>query len=74
MQRSDLSESNHLPNRVIAATDGANLSLSKQHGHRFGGFLDRNFRFGPMHLVDIDDVGSQAAQRIVDLPQDPVAT
>src|SRR5882757_3676779 len=38
--------------------------------HRFRGFLDRHQRVGPVNLVDVDVIGSQPAQRILDLVQD----
>ena len=73
MQRGDLAKPVHLRHGEIADADGADLPLLQQRGHRLGGFFDRHRRIGPMHLVDIDDVGAEPAQGILDLLADAPA-
>ena len=51
----------------IGDADGRNLAGALQVGHRRRGFLDRHVGVGPMHLIDVDDVGAQAPLRILDL-------
>jgi hypothetical protein len=74
MQRRDPPELLDLLDGKIADADGADLSLPEQRSHRVGGFRDRNVWVGPMHLIDVDVIGSQPAKRVVDLPHDPRAS
>jgi hypothetical protein len=53
--------------------DVADLSLPDQVGQRAEGFLDVGVLAGPVHLVKVDVVGVQAAQRVLDLADDPAA-
>ena len=46
------------------------LPALQQSLHRVGGFLYRRIRVRPMHLIDVDEVGAQAAQRILDFVVD----
>jgi hypothetical protein len=61
----------HLGRTEIAHSDRPDLARLKQVGHRCRGFPDGRVRIGPVHLVDVDDVGLQATQRILDLLDDP---
>src|ERR671934_703099 len=70
MQRRNATESLHLPNTEIADADGADLALLEQGVHGLRGFLDRHQRIGPVHLIDVDVLGSQPPQRILNLLQD----
>src|SRR3984957_12716621 len=56
----------HLGNREVAHADGTDFSLLVKRAHGLGGFLHRNQRIGPMDLVDVDVIGAQPAQRIID--------
>ncbi len=73
MQRRNPTEALHLRDGEITNADGADLSLLIKHAHCLGGFLDGHQRVGPMDLIDVDIVGAQAAQRFIDLPQNPLA-
>jgi len=57
VNRGDMSEHVHLFQRVIAQTDGSDLSLLVKLVHRSSGFLNRDQRIRPMNLIDIDVVG-----------------
>src|SRR5580704_9677996 len=70
MQRGHLPEALDLGDRKIADADGADFALLIQRSHRLGGFLHRHQRVGPMNLIDVDVIGAQTAQRIVDLLHD----
>ena len=70
MQRGHPAEALHLINGEIAHADGADLALLVKRAHRLGGFLHRHQRVGPMNLVDVDVIGAQTAQRIIDLLHD----
>ena len=70
MQGRDTTELFHLFDREIAHPDGADLSLDEQCEHRLGGFLHRHQGIGPVDLVDVDVIGAQPPQRILDLAQD----
>src|SRR5882672_3874080 len=70
MQRCDAAKPFYLENRKVADTDGADLSLLEQCEHGFRGFFDRNQRIGPVHLIDVDVIGSKPAERILNLLQD----
>jgi hypothetical protein len=73
VQRRNLAETFHLRDREIADADGTNFSLIIQRAHRLGGLLNGYERIGPMDLVDVDVVGAQPTQRLIDLLHDPVA-
>jgi hypothetical protein len=51
--------------------DVAGLALPDQVGQRAEGVLDVGVLAGPVHLVKVDVVGVQAAQRVLDLADDP---
>src|ERR1700720_3493086 len=70
MQRRHAAKPVHLADRKIADSDGADLSLPEQRVHRLAGFFDRHQWVGPVNLIDIDVVGSQPAQGVIDLPHD----
>src|SRR6266404_351891 len=70
VQWGHLAEALHLGNREVAHADGADFPLPVKRAHGLGGFLHRHQRVGPMDLVDVDVVGTQAAQRIIDFLHD----
>ena len=70
MQRRHAAEPLHLRDGKIADPDGADLALLGKRAHGFGGFFDRHQRIGPVDLVDIDMVGLQPPQGVVELLQD----
>ena len=70
MQRGHLAEALHLGNREVADADGTDFSLLVERAHGLGGLLDRHQRVGPVDLVDVDVIGAQSAQRIIDLLHD----
>ena len=53
--------------------DVADLALPDQVGQRAEGLLDVGVLARPVHLVQVDVVGVQAAQRVLDLADDPPA-
>ena len=73
MQRRHAAKLLHLIDRKIADADGADLSLFEQGLHCRRGFFDRYKGIGPMNLIDVDVIGSQPAQGVLDLPHDAPA-
>src|SRR6267378_6120651 len=73
VKRRDGSETRHLFWRIVAHTDSANLALFVKLAKRPGGLLDRNKRVRPVHLVNIDVVGSETTQRILELLENALA-
>src|SRR5882762_4460814 len=73
VKRRDGSETRHLFWRIVAHTDSANLALFVKLAKRPGGLLDRNERVRPVHLVDINVVGSEPTQRILELLENALA-
>src|SRR5712671_6461047 len=63
----DGSETRHLFRRIVAHPDSANFPLFVEFAKSPGGLLDRNERVRPVHLIDIDVVGSEPTQRILEL-------
>ena len=53
--------------------DVADLALSDEIGQRPEGFLDVGVLAGPVDLIQVDVVGVQAPQRVLDLSHDPPA-
>ena len=53
--------------------DVADLALADEIGEGAEGLLDIGVRAGPVHLVEVDVVGAQPAQRVLDLAHDPAA-
>ena len=72
VQLSDPAKALDLPDREIADADGPDFSLVEERLHRLGGLFDRHQRVWPMHLVDVDVIGLEPPQRVVDLAQDPL--
>jgi hypothetical protein len=70
VQRCHAAKPLHLFERKIADADGADFPLLEQHLHGCCGFFDRNEGVGPMNLIDVDVIGSQPAQRVLDLADD----
>src|SRR5580704_3559144 len=73
VQWGHLTKALHFGDREIAYADGPDLSCLVKRAHGFGGFLDRDLGIGPVDLVDIDIVGAESAQRIIDFLHDPLA-
>jgi hypothetical protein len=73
-ERCHRAEPVHLRRQKIADADGADFAGYEQILHRAGALFHRHVRIGPMHLIKIDDIGLQPAQRIVDFLQDAAAT
>src|ERR1700722_6113284 len=73
MQRGHFPEALDLSYREIADADGADLALFVKRSHRLGGFLHRHQGVRPMNLIDVDVIGAQATQRLIDFSQDPLA-
>src|ERR1700685_1805932 len=74
MQRRYAAKPLHLLDRKIADADGTDLPLFEQGLHCRRGFLDRDNGIGPMNLIDVDVIGSQPTQGVIDLAHDTVAT
>src|SRR4029077_9264558 len=70
-KRRSLPEAIHLLRRKIADADGANFSLAAKGIERSCRLLERNRRVRPMHLIDVDDVGLEAAKRVLELIAQP---
>jgi hypothetical protein len=51
--------------------DGADLALPDEVGQRTEGFVDVDGGVGAVHLVEVDPVGVQASQRVLDGVDDP---
>jgi hypothetical protein len=60
--------------RVVADADRPDFALAAQVLQRPRGLRKGRLEVGPMHLVEVDDVGAQASERILDLPPDPSRT
>ena len=71
MQRRHVLEHAHLFQRVVAHSNRSNLSLFVKPVHRLCCFLYRNQRIRPVNLINIDVIGLQAAQRVIDFLHDP---
>ena len=53
--------------------DVADLALLNEIGERAERLVDVGFGVGAVHLVEVDPVGTQAPQRVLDLGDDPAA-
>ena len=73
MQWRDLPKLLHLRDGEIAHADRADLPLLIEREHRFSRLPERHLRIGPMNLVDVDVVGTQASQRVFHFLQDALA-
>jgi hypothetical protein len=73
LQRRHATKPFHLLDRKIADSDGADLSLPIQLIHSLGSFCDVHQRVRPVDLVDVDIVGSQPPQRVLNLGKNPPA-
>src|SRR5258707_1075125 len=73
VKRRDGSETRHVFRRIVAHPDSANFPLFIEFAKRAGGLLDRNERVRPVHLVDINVVGSEPTQRILELLENALA-
>src|SRR5258707_7951157 len=71
VQRRDRAKRTHLLDREITDSNRADFSSPMKFGHRLGHLLDRRIRIRPVHLIDVDNVSTQPAQRILDLLVDP---
>src|SRR5260221_8089159 len=71
MQRGHLTPTVHLLGREIADTESQNFSLLPQSKQRFSSFFNRHQRIRPMDLVDINAIGLQSTQGILDLFLNP---
>lgn len=60
----------HLRHAEVAHPDRANFSGVVELEHRLSDLLDRHFGVRPMHLIEVDDIGPQTPQRIIDLLAD----
>ncbi len=69
-QRSELAEPVHLFRRIVAHADGEDLAVAAQALQFAGGFLVRHQRVRPVNLVQVDTIGLQPPQRVLDLPAD----
>ena len=58
---------NHLVGRERRRTEGADLALVLQIGERGEGFFDIGVRVGAVNLIQVDPVGVQPAQAVLDL-------
>ena len=58
---------------VRRGADVADLALVDEVGEGAEGLLDVGVRAGPVHLVEVDVVGAEPAQRVLDLADDPAA-
>ena len=57
--------------RVRRRADVADLALLDEVGERAERLLDVDGRIGAVHLVEVDVVGAEAPQRVLDRPDDP---
>ncbi len=71
MQGCRFAKSIHLFGRIIAHPDAANLSCLLKFEQRFRRLRYRNTRVRPMHLINIDIVGSEPFQRVIDFLANP---
>src|SRR5262249_36744847 len=55
------------------APDQPHLARSDEVGERAQRLVDVGLELGPMDLVEVDPVGAEAAQAVVDLVRDPAA-
>jgi hypothetical protein len=58
---------------VRRGADVSDLALLHEVGERSERLLDVDLRVGAVHLVEVDVVGAQAPQRVLDLGHDPAA-
>lgn len=61
----------NLPARHVGTADVADLALAQEVVERPQRFLDRRQRVGPVELVQVDPVGAQASQAILERGHDP---
>jgi len=71
VQRRDRSKRTHLLDGEITDSNRADFASLTTSGHRLGRLLDRRIQITPVHLIDVDNVSTQPAQRILDLLVDP---
>src|SRR5258706_7998982 len=67
MNRRDAPEPLHLRRAEIAYADRANFPRAPESVEYRGRLLDRNRLVRPVHLIDVDHIGAQTAQRSVEL-------
>src|ERR1700722_615363 len=72
--RSDLHHAPHLIRAEVRDADPTNFALPLQVRHHTPGFFDLLIRLGPMHLVKIDDVYTQAAKAVLCLAANVLQT
>ena len=63
----------HLVRRERRRAEGADLALPLQVGQRGESLLDVRAGLGPVHLVEVDPVGLQPPQAVLDLLDDPAS-
>src|SRR6267142_5689710 len=73
VKRRDGSETLHLFGRIVAYADSTNLSLFVDFAKSVGCLLDGRERIRPVHLIDINVVRLEAAQRILELLENTLA-
>ena len=73
MQAAGIDRLRELPGAHVGSADVAGLAGFHHVMQRFHGFLDRHGRVGSVDLIEVDEVGSEAAQAVVDLAQDRLA-
>src|SRR5262245_10765853 len=71
MQRCGLLEQVHLFQRVVTHSNGPDFSLFIKLLHRGCCLFNWNKRVRPMNLIDVDIIGLQAAQRVINFVSDP---
>src|SRR5271167_3339535 len=66
-------ETRHLFRRKIAHADSTNLTLLVEPTKCGGRLFNGDERIGPMQLIDIDVVGLQTVERILEFPENTLA-
>ncbi len=72
MQRRHFPEFVHLFGAEIADADRADLAGAIERAHGFRDLLNRCVGIRPVNLIEVDGVGLQAAEGILNLPDDAV--
>src|SRR5262245_1737284 len=70
-ERRSLPEAIHLLRRKITDADGADFSLAAKVFESLCRLVERDGSIRPMHLIDVDDIGLEAAKRILELGPQP---
>ena len=73
MHRRNGSKRFDLRHGKVADADRPDLPLLVKKPHGRGRLFDGHQRIRPVHLIDVDHVGAQPSQRIVDLAHDSLA-